>query len=446
MKRLLAGLLAVPVLAMAAAQADYATQWPLRLERADAGAYGVELDAPVYRELQAADLDDLAVLNADDTVLPVARLPAPAQPVERVSLPVFELPVPGRGASEWRLVTRADADGRLRHVEVRSEDGTPLPASGGGAWLLDLDGIDARVVALELAWAPAAALDLGYRLEASNDLEHWRPLPAHGRLIDLQRDGHQLLQRRIDVPGGTEARYLRLVPDRHGAAITLTGVEAVLAPGPAPAPQWLALQPVDAEPARRVFEYRLDGRFPVGQVDVAMPGNHAVEWRLESRDDTGAPWRLRVGPWIAYRIDTAGGESRSAARVLDTVARDRFWRLRTDASVAATPTLRLGYRPETVVFLAQGPAPYRLVAGSARVQRQSSPLPQLLATLREQHGSDWQPVRTALGEPQPLAGAAALAPARDWKTWMLWGVLGLGALLVAWLAMAVLRKPHGSSA
>ena len=444
MRRAVIGLLALPLLAMAAPPADFATQWPLRLEQADAGAYRVELDASVYRQLQAADLGDLAVLNAEGTVLPVARLPAPAQPVQRASLPVFALPVPGRGAAEWRLVTRTDANGRLRQVEVRSEDGSSPPAADG-AWLMDLGGLDASVVALELAWAPAAGLDLGYRIEASDDLDHWRALPSQGRLIDLQSDGHRLLQRRIELPGGTEARYLRLVPDGRGGPITLTGVDAVLAPGPLPAPQWLALPAVDAEPAQRAFEYRLDGRFPVDQVDVAIPGNHAAEWRLESRDDADAPWRPRAGPWIAYRVETAGGESRSALRVFDTAVRDRHWRLRTDAGVAGMPTLRLGYRPEIVVFLAQGPAPYRLVAGSARVQRPASPLPQLLAVLRDRHGPDWQPARAELGEPKALAGAAALMPTRDWKTWMLWGVLGLGVLLVAFLALAVLRNPRNPS-
>ena len=444
MRQVLIGLLALPLLAMAAPQADYATQWPLRLESEDAGAYQVQLDASVYRQLQAADLGDLAVLNGEGAVLPVARLPVPAQPVQRASVPLFALPVPGRGAAEWRLVTRADADGRLRQVEVRSEDGTPTPTADG-AWLLDLGGIDASVVALELGWAPVTGMDLGYRLEASDDLEHWRPLLAQGRLIDLQRDGHRLLQRRIDLAGGIDARYLRLVPEGRGGPIALTGVEAVLALDPVPAPHWLELPPVDAEPAQRVFEYRLDGRFPVGQVDVAMPGNHAAEWRLESRDDVDAPWRLRAGPWIAYRVGTAGGESRSAARVLDTAIRDRRWRLRTNASVAGPPKLRLGYRPETVVFLARGPAPYRLVAGSVRVQHQASPLPQLLAAMRDQHGPDWQPTRANLGESKTLAGAAALMPTRDWKTWMLWSVLGLGVLLVASLALAVLRTTDGSS-
>lgn len=445
MKHLLAGLLALPALAVAGASADYAMQWPLQLERDDAGAYRVQLDASVYQHVQSADLGDLAVLNADGEVLPVTLLDAPARQAERapVPVPVFALPVSADGTSSWHLVARADADGHLREVEVQGEGGSPAPEVGG-AWLLDLSDIDLPVVALQLDWAATTALDLGYTVEASADLEHWRTLSTRGRLIDLQRDGQRLLHNRIVLPGGTDARYLRLTPEQRDPPIALTGVVAMLEAGTATAPQWRVLQPLDSRPGQRSYAYQLDGRFPVTQVDVALPGNHVVQWRLMSRDSAEATWRPRAGPWMDYRIERDGEVTRSAARVLDHAVRDRHWRLRAESgrSSATPPTLRLGYRPETVVFLAQGPAPYRLVAGSARASHDDSALAKLLDALRDQRGPGWQPARAELGGPQPLAGAAALTPPRDWKTWLLWGVLGLGALLVAWLALAALRKPH----
>ena len=41
-------LLLLPCVALAALSDDYAWQWPLTLQDADAGAYRVELDASVY--------------------------------------------------------------------------------------------------------------------------------------------------------------------------------------------------------------------------------------------------------------------------------------------------------------------------------------------------------------------------------------------------------------
>ena len=108
------------------------------------------------------------------------------------------------------------------------------------------------------------------------------------------------------------------------------------------------------------------------------------------------------------------------------------------------PTLTLGYRPEVVVFLAQGSAPYALVAGSARAQRADAPLPQLVEALRAQRGASWQPATATLGEGVALAGEQALVPApveRDWKAWLLWALLIGGALIVAGFAFSLLKKP-----
>ncbi|MBW8810301.1 MAG: DUF3999 family protein, partial [Lysobacter sp.] len=55
---------------------------------------------------------------------------------------------------------------------------------------------------------------------------------------------------------------------------------------------------------------------------------------------------------------------------------------------------------------------------------------------------DWQPSDARLGTSVALAGDAALAapePKRDWRSWVLWAVLVIGALLVAGFAFSVLR-------
>ena len=173
---------------------------------------------------------------------------------------------------------------------------------------------------------------------------------------------------------------------------------------------------------------------------MALPGNHAVQWQLESRDNAEADWRVRVAPWMAYRVDAAGRSNRSAAQALNGPIRDRHWRLSATGAVNGEPTLRLGYRPEVVVFLAQGQGGYTLVAGSARAEPVDSPVPQLVAVLRRQHGAEWQPSPAYLGLPQTLAGDAALVPRRGWTAWLLWVALVLGALVVAGFTLSVLRK------
>ncbi len=444
--------MAAALAASAAVTADYVTQWPLTLGRDGEGAYRVVLDETVYRQLQDPQVRDLVVLNREGAAVP-AGLFAPqdalAKPAQRIAVPWFALPAARTdgGAQGWELVSQADADGRLRRVEARVTDQTAA-ALPRNALLVDVSRVREAIVALELHWQPLEALDLGYRVEASDDLEHWQPLATRGRMVDLQRDGRRLLHRRIELygllPHYQKARYLRLTPDRNDQSIAITGVSVELAAArAAPTPNWLELAGRRAgSGGETIFEFDLAGRFPVQQGDVALAGNHAVEWRLESRDDADAPWQLRAGPWMAYRVDAAGSGSRSSAQELVGSVRDRHWRLRANADVPEPPMLRLGYRPEAVVFLAQGPGPYALAAGSARAQRADAPIPQLVAELRRQRGADWQPSPAYLGAAKPLAGNAALQPAYDWKSWLLWAVLALGALVVAGFAFTLLRgKP-----
>ena len=79
-----------------------------------------------------------------------------------------------------------------------------------------------------------------------------------------------------------------------------------------------------------------------------------------------------------------------------------------------------------------------------RAQRRHSPLPELVSALHEQDGPSWQPAAALVGEPKLLAGDAALQPARDWKTWLLWAVLAVGAAVVAGFALTLLREPRVS--
>lgn len=444
---LLMGLL--PSLVLAGVRDEYARQWPLTLGRDDGGAYRVTLDQGVYRQLQDPALRDLVVANRDGVAVPTSVF-APEAPLakapQRIALPWFALPStpPGSsGAQGWALISQADPDGRLRRVEARITDSSvaALPRS---ALLVDLSHVREAIAALELQWQPIDALDLGYRVEASEDLEHWQTLATRGRMVDLQREGRHLLQRRIELygllPQYQQARYLRLTPDRNDQPITIIAVTAELAVArKAAAPQWLELTGRRGRESADTFEFAVDGRFPVQQVDVALAGNHAVEWQVESRDDEEDTWRPRAGPWVAYQIDAAGVGSQSPARELGMIVRDRHWRLRANGPLTGEPTLKLGYRPEVVVFLAQGSAPYALAAGSARARRADSPMPQLVAGIRKQRGVDWQPSPAYLGTPQLLAGETVLQTPRDWKSWLLWSVLGLGALVVGAFALTLLR-------
>ncbi|MCC8468258.1 DUF3999 domain-containing protein [Xanthomonas phaseoli] len=436
-------LLLVPLLAQAAdVRQDYRQQWPLQVTGSDAGLYQLTLDAAVYRTAHDAALRDVTVIDARGQELPTAWLPmdaAPAAAVRRQRLPLFALPAGAAPANgDLQLIAERDASGAVRRLEGRFATGAGA-AGRGVSWLIDASALRDRPRALVLDWEGDMPVQAQVRVEGSDDLRDWRVLATNATVMALDNQAQRLQQRRIALDDG--ARYLRLVT-ASGALPALRVVEAELEGiAMSTPPQWLDL-PGTAQDAALV--YALPGRFPISQLDVGGSQAEAVEWIVASRDTDDAPWLQRAGPWLAYRLGQ-GTAAASPPQLLSAPVRDRQWRLvAAQGRSTAVPTLRVGYQPERLMFLAQGQPPYALVAGSARAQRTDAPLGAMLQALRRERGAQWQPAQARLAaQAQPLAGDAALQPAvtpRDWKRWLLWGLLVGGALLVGGFAVSLLRS------
>lgn len=442
----------LPLVAFAGVRDDYAQQWPLTLSSPEIGAYRVVLDRTVYQSLRSASLKDIDVINADGVAVAASLFDAEqplAKPTTRVDVPWFPLPASSTLQSrDIASISEIGADGSLRRVVMRAESGS-APEEASCEILIDTSRLQQAVQALQVSWtAGQAPFDRPYRVTASDDLKQWRTVQGEGRLVELQNNGERIFKDRIELDP-VQAKYLRLVPlQQNPRALQISGVRAELVP-PTAAQTWqweeLAGKRVVGKDGSVSFEYEIDGRFPFERADVVLPGNSSNEWTLESRDSAEAAWQSVAAPWMAFQLQGAADTDRSAPQSLQGVVRDHHWRLLPRSGVeSAVPTLKLGYRPEVVVFLAQGKPPYALVAGSARAQRAEAPLPQLVDALRVQRGQDWQPATATLGVAATLAGDTALTPApveRDWKAWLLWTLLIGGALIVAGFAFSLLKKP-----
>lgn len=413
----------------AAAPAEYATQWPVELAQPAAGAHAVTLPPEVYRAVQRPDLRDLDVLDARGEPVPADVLgPMGVRTLRQVPARWYTLPSPGGADSDWNVIADLDGEGRLRGLRSTR---AALSVPGNGTLLIDAGeltrarGREPTLQAVVLRWDAGDGFDRAYRLEGSDDFEHWRVL-GRGRLVDARQDGRRLLRDRLAAEASTPlTRYLRVVPEAADVALpALRGVDLELSGHAMPAPTWLRLE---ARGQGRSFEFVLPGRFPARWIDLDVGGNDARRWRVQSRDGDG-DWIDRVDGWVAYRI----GTRRSPPQAFTQAVRDRHWRL-----VAQTdgppPALRLGYVPERLVFLAAGTGPYTVVAGSALAQRAVGPVSAVV-------DAGPTPPVARLGAAITRSGQAALERPSDWKTWSLWAVLGLGVLLVAGFALRLLRE------
>ncbi len=444
--------------AFAGQRSDYAQEWPLRLAREDGGAFRVVLSEAMYRAAHDPGLADIEVFNAASESLPATLLGpegASAQewPRQDIAVPWFTLPPdnPDDTDADWNLRAERDDRGRVMRVDATVQDGSGAPVSRD--LLLDLSQIETPLAALRLDWrSDIEPFQNTIVLSGSDDLQHWNRI-ADGVIADLRNGEERLRRNRVELGRERSFRYLRIAAVAPATLPAFSAVHAEAAPPP-PEPEWRWIS-IDGQEQRDgehvSYRYRVDARIPVRQLDVrANAGNSVASWTVLSRDDAQRSWLTRAGPWTGYRVASGDSVESSTPQLLTGSVRDRHWRVEAVPLPNAPPVLVLGYRPEVLVFLAQGEGPYTIAAGSANARRRDAPIATLLDALRRRHGADWKPYPALPEAGRVLSGDAALVaapkPARpqDWRSLLLWIVLVAGTLLVVAMALRLLSAQKDS--
>ncbi|PJK12995.1 hypothetical protein CO614_02825 [Lysobacteraceae bacterium NML120232] len=420
----------LPLLLLLTGAAGWLRQWPIASADQAAEAYRVQLDASVYRHASDKALGDVAVIDAQERMMPAMLFAADMPTAQAPSLHALRwFTLPQVPLARLDLISERDENGRVLSIKARE---IKTVGSEGDSWLVDASTLSARPDALLLQFAPEAQFSANMRVEGSNDLKTWWTWHENNAVLQLRQGDERMVQTRIAL--GEQARYWRLT--LQGASVPLQAVWAELPTAPVePARTWQDYQG-RASADRRSFEFEAAGRQPFDRADVLLPGSTLAHFRLESRDDPTQPWQHRAGPWTQYRL---GEAARSEAQGFVPV-RQRYWRLVADRPIDDAPQLRLGWRPEVLIFIAAGQSPYRLVAGSATRAREDAPLADLLLKMRSEQGANWQPASAWIQGEGEVSDASALEKPRDYKRLLLWGILLLAVLLVGGFAVSLLRE------
>ena len=437
--------------------------------QADGGSiFQLLLPDDVYATITRSDLGDVRVLNAGRDVVPhtLRRAPPPDTPNAEwravASFPMSD----AQASASGRTQVKVDASGAVLEVTTDAVRRTTT------AYLVDVSAIDDPLTRLALSWdAPPGVTFLArVNVQGSNDLDRWHTLVSSAAVAQLQRDAHTLTQSEIELSQtGERARYLRISWPKELSAVTLTSVRVRPRATAAQAEiHWRTLTADHLEPeGAAVYDAR--GLFPVEYVDLDFAdASDVVSITVRSRSApaspglpqrlggvaSGLPQRLGgVASWqirhtgLFYSLQEADGAIRSApARIAS--ATDRFWSIERAGgagwTVARAPRLKIGWHPHELVFVAQGPAPYTLVYGSARVEAADAPVDALLGSLDEAERA--RQVRPAtLGPPRSLGGADALTPPPPLRRAMLWTILVGAVALLAWFAIRTFRDTNTES-
>ena len=447
MKATLLCLLA-PVGAGAAAtlREDFAYAAPIVIGAAS-GAYRLTLSEHVHQNIASADFRDLRVLNADGAVVPYALLPSyqgDSTPpgATRTTVPIFPLRgAAAAGVNGIRMrIQSGSGDIELQSFKGRADTNKELVG-----FLLDARRIQSPISAWELAW-PVGSADFSIVLtvEASDDLSNWSRA-GQGAIANLSYRGQQLRQQTVAI-APYKAKFWRLVWDTEIAPVEIAAATALQTAPSREEPRaihWSRVAPLQPGSGELLFE--LPGRLPVDRLDVDMPDDNIVaDLSFYSRTDNKQAWRT-VTTLHFYKLANKADPAHSfvSGPAAIAVNRERYWRILLQPTSALpqgqAPRIAMGWRPQALLFLPRGSAPYELVYGNAAAGVGSVPVDTLLAGVR--NAGSGSPVAASIGPPQLAGGRDRLVGAvrLPWKTILLWTVLIAGALALATMAYKLLK-------
>lgn len=434
---------------------EYAYGFPL-MAPGDSDYFAVDLPLDVYRSVADPELRDIGVYNAVNQPVP-RLLERPSKDTEGIEqeIELGLIPLYGKQAEQTDqlrlLLLQEQNRTRLElGTERASEEAPPQVLTG---YLIDARNLEQRLKALALSWPPMAEGFIGtVRVDASDDLQHWYHVETSA-LADLQFEDTLIKQRRLPVPGKT-SDYLRISWREMPEDWSLESVHGIFTEVSPPATRnWLELEPAPSESEAGVEPgesfYSANGYPPADQLRLTFSeGNVIVRarifYRLPGQDD----WLLAYNG-VFYQLSRQGNSLKSPAAPVRAertgLARAAEWKVRIDSGVTAGPVrLQLGWRPDRLLFVAQGAPPFELVSGRALDELQYFPQEaklgdsRLFAMLRE----STQAGQATLGERTVIAGQAALKihDTGSWRVFLVWGGLIAAIAVVTWLVYSLLRE------
>ncbi len=401
----------------------------------------VQLPLPpsAYGRSRQAGLHDLRVIDARGERVPFTLLApraAEAQNVEQQrDAALYPLPRRPAAGKPWPSPVEVVVQGE--RISVKRSGGAAVVVGSPG-WLFDLGdpkerrSDDPPPHSLRLRWSGPAEFSAPFDLETSNDLRTWRAAGS-GQVMALASATGPLTQPGVVLPGGA-GRFVRLVWADASSAPAITGAQVIAArqrrvalDAPSELPFSASPEPVSKialdDASKRALHFDLGGVLPLVQLDLRWTsGTRVAPVRLQARNQIDEPWR-ELAPAVFYRLERGATVSTSPPLTLQTSA--RYLRVLPDERAApldpAATQLVVHAALASLVFAAQGQAPFALLAGAADAPPGALPASTLVPALDDERPRFG---RATLGEWTEVAAVARQAEAAErqaaLRPWLLW--------------------------
>jgi hypothetical protein len=428
----------------------------------------LRLSRDVYLRSHSALLNDLRLFDADGNNIKFSLInPAEQQRTSRVVVPVRAFPVfdsnknPAGPTQEFEMKT--SKDGSLLSVSTKGKFALDHSSRTLSSLILDVRSPGAGVAPTQLVGALNLGLPAGttnysakVALEVSNDLKSWDPVcesPLNW-LVNEQTD--TLANSRIVFPP-TSFRYARLTwlegtPIEFGridaefetqTALPYETDSLVVAPQAGRFPNDL-LYPV----ALAIPVEKLGLRFH--QQNIVFPAVLGQYIELPDRG-LGARNTEKFHPRLRFTFYqlVQGGRTKSNLDLVTEPLHADHWILRSETAMPEKPALQISWTPSTMIFVANGRAPYTLAVGRAGAASAQLPTAQvvpgfamdeLLAAERAELGPMGAAKTNGPGQGE---GANAAASARA-RVVLLWSFLLLGVAILGFMTWKLTAQMRGS--
>jgi hypothetical protein len=460
---LITALLAWPLAAAAAPDANDAKSYALRLPIRAAEGAGLQrlpLPAQALVTLQTSGYNDVRIFNAQGQAVPMALTQAQQTQTERQQIALTAYPIlGGADTAAQDMVSLRIEDGQGGRVVQLDTSGKPpsITQKVVGA-LLDARAVAAPVVALELQADVPNAQPISFYVQASKDLKTWRPVAD---TVLYRVEGAALATgNRIELAGGIDVKdnYLRITwSDAAGADAKVAVKGALLSTARSTAsPSRVSASIAATLSQPHELSFALPFATPIAALKIKAPGSNVlVPVRVLGRNDRSQAW-VPLASTVVYNLSSAGKEQTNAALELGA-APYREIKIEADKKTpgfAAVPAISVEFEPAQLVFLASGNAPFTLAAGLASAGSAYLPVQSLMPGYQSGAENNLPAAAVAATNTPVTEGAAASAapvvqtqitsqvpPTRNL---ILWAVLIGGALalaFMAWVLMKQMKKP-----
>lgn len=406
----------------------------------------------IYRYSADPLLNDLVVTDQQGNKLPHRVITAFAQVREQSQHQTVRFFPVAVGTAPEMLLVLSSASIRLDANEISV---TAIKSESGGLqnqnapvdfYVVDMSDVKTRADNLIVNWPIEESTQyLEVQVSGTNDMSNWTPITT-ATLVQLQKEGEQLTRNKISLNlSEKQFAYLKLKFTRGGEQLQLTQTRIENNHKKAEAPivdtwqvagalaesQNSALHAVNSGKKIPVaaWEFERDDIAPVTNVSINLGSTmYGDSIKVFSRRTERQPWQLiHQGIWFNAQV---GNEWQQSNAIQIYSNSDTQWRIELNELVrtVASPQLVFTRQPETLQFIANNAAPYKIAIDTQAApvaQQTSTQIFSQLVTGKEIRWSESNFI-----ELKPNVSSFARHNMNiSWKTILFWAIL-IGAVAV----------------